>query len=146
MRGIHVLDVHQHLGNHVGNRGHLGFFHPARCHGRRSQTNSTGLERRTRLEWNRILVRRDARLVERDLLILAGDVFCAHVHEHQMIVRAAADEAEAVAFHAVGQRRRIFDDLLLIRFEGRRQRFVKANRLARDNVFQRPALDAGENI
>ena len=30
----------------------------------------------------------------------------AHVHQHQMVVRAAADEAVAVALHAVGQRLR----------------------------------------
>ena len=73
----------------------------------------------------------DAGFVQRDLAILAGHVFRAHVHEHQMIVRAAADEAVAVALHAVGQRRGVFHNLLLIRFERRLQGFVKTNRLGR---------------
>ena len=117
VRGVHVFDVHQHLGNHVGNRGHLRLLHATRRAGGCAQTDTAGLERRAGLERNRVLVRRDACLIERDLRILAGDVFRAHVHEHEMVVRAAADEAEAVALHAIGQRRRIFDDLLLVSFE-----------------------------
>ena len=51
--------------------------------------------------------------------ILAGDAFRADVHEHEVVVRAAADEPVAVALHAVGERGGIFHDLLLISFETR---------------------------
>jgi hypothetical protein len=72
--------------------------------------------------------------------------FRAHIHEHEMIVRAAADERKPLSLHAVRQRRRVLDDLLLIGFERRLQRFVETHRLARDDVHQRPALDSRERL
>jgi len=62
-----------------------------------------------------------------------------------MIVRAAADQPVAVALHAIGQRRGILHDLLLIRpLNAGCKCFMEANCFARDHMLQRPALDAGE--
>ena len=78
---------------------------------------------------------------------LPGDAsFRAHVHQHQVIVRAAADQPVAVTLHAIRQGGRILDDLPLVGLERRLQRFVETDRLARDHMFQRPALDAGEHL
>ena len=52
--------------------------------------------RRILIERNRVLVDGDAGLAERRLGDLAGDALREHVDEHQVIVGAAADEAEAV--------------------------------------------------
>jgi hypothetical protein len=73
---------------------------------------TAGVPSRMPLAWNGervsngngVLVHRDAGDIERNLAFLAGHILRAHVHQHQMIVRAAADEPETVALHALGQR------------------------------------------
>ena len=47
----------------------------------------------------------------------------------RMIVRAATDQAEAVALHTVRQRGGVLHDLLLIGLERRLQRFVETDGL-----------------
>ena len=74
-----------------------GFAHAARGHRRRADADAAGDHRRILIERNRVLVDRDARLAERRFGDLAGDAFREHVHEHQMIVGAAADQPEAGA-------------------------------------------------
>ena len=68
-----------------------------------------------------------------------------HVDQHQVVVGAAADEPEAGRATAPPPAPGVGDDLLLIVVELRLQRFLEAHRLGRDDVHQRPALDAGEH-
>jgi hypothetical protein len=75
VRGLDIFDVQQHFGNHVGNRRHFRFLHPARRDGGRAQPDAAGLERRAGLERNCVFVDRDAGLVQRRLAFLAGQVF-----------------------------------------------------------------------
>ena len=74
---------------------HLGFAHPARRDGRRADADAAGDHRRILVERNRVLVDRDAGLAERGLGDLAGDALGEDVDQHQVIVGAAADQAEA---------------------------------------------------
>ena len=74
---------------------HLGFAHAARRHRRRADADAARDHRRILIERNRVLVDRDARLAERRLRDLAGDALREDVDEHQVVVGAAADEAEA---------------------------------------------------
>ena len=67
------------------------------------------------------------------------------IDEHQVVVGAAAHEAEAGVRQTRREPRRVLDDLLLIRAELRRERFLEAHGLGRDDVHQRPALHAGEH-
>ncbi len=82
---------------------------------------------------------------ERAFRDLAGDALREHVDEHDVIVGAAADDAEAGGRERAGQPRRVLHDLSLIRGELRRRRFLEADRLGRDDVHQRSALHAGEH-
>ena len=83
--------------------------------------------------------------VERLLGQLAADAQRRHVDQHQVIVGAAADELQAAGEQRLGQRLGVVDDLLGVRLELGLQRLAEADRLAGDDVHQRPALDAGEH-
>src|SRR6476620_6280798 len=63
-----------------------------------------------------------------------------------MVFGPATDEAEMITGHPISQRLRVADDLLLIRLEGRLQRFLETNGFCGDDVHPRSALDSGENI
>ena len=59
-------------------------------------------------------------MIERLLAFLAGEALGLHVHQQQMIIRAAAHEAEPIVFHAFGQRLGVHNYLLLIFLKLRR--------------------------
>src|SRR4051812_7908442 len=62
-----------------------------------------------------------------------------------MIVGAAADETEPRTRERGRQRRRVRDDLLLVRSECRFSRFLEAHRLGRDDVNQWSTLKPRED-
>src|SRR4030095_1655717 len=66
---------------------HLFLFHAPRRHRRGAASNAAGYERRARVEWDRILVNRDACPVERLLGDLPGQFRFAQIDQHQVIVR-----------------------------------------------------------
>jgi len=79
--------------------------------------DAAGLNGERVSEWNRVLVDRDARFVEPQSGSPCRSRFFAPTSTSiQMIVRAAADEPVAVAFHAISQRRGVLQNLLLIIF------------------------------
>ena len=63
-----------------------------------------------------------------------------------MIIRAAADQTEAVAEHAAGQGAGVEEDLLLVGLELRLEGLLETNRFRGDDMHERPALDAGEGL
>ena len=74
---------------------------------------------------------------------LSGEPAREHVDEHQVIVGAAADQAEAAGDQHGREPAGVDHDLLLILDEGRFGGFLQAHGLGRDDVHQRPALHAG---
>ena len=140
-----VVGRGEHARDELGDLIHLGFAHAARGHRRRAEADAAGHHRRILIEGDRVLVDGDAGLAERGLGDLAGDALREHVDEHDVVVGAAADDAEAGGCERRGQPLGVGDDLLLIGGELRRRRFLEAHRLGRDDVHQRPALHAGEH-
>ncbi len=124
---------------------HLGLAHAAGGHRRRADADAARDHRRILIERNRVLVDRDAGLAERRLGHLARDAFREHVHEHQVVVGAAADEAESRSDQRAREPLRVGHDLLLVGDERRLRRLFEADRLGRDDVHQRTALHAGKD-
>src|SRR2546422_8154585 len=85
-----ILMRRQDLVNGVGDLVHLLLPHAARGHDRRAKPDATGDGRGPLIIRDRVLVDRDARLVERRFGFLAGyPLGLRHVHQHQMGIRAS---------------------------------------------------------
>ncbi len=82
----------------VGDLEHFGFLHAAGGDRGSSDTDSAGDHRLLRIERDHVLVDRDGGLVERGGDFLAGGVLRTEVDEHEMVVRAAGNDAEALVF------------------------------------------------
>ena len=82
-----------------------------------------------------------------DLRVLAAQVGVerAQIDEHQVVVGAAADEAEPLADERLGERARVEHDLLGVLLELRLQRLEERDGLAGDDVLERTALPSGEH-
>ncbi len=70
----------------------------------------------------------------------------AQIDEHEVVVGAAADEAVAVMDELGGEGLGVDDDLALVLLEAGLQRLVEADGLCGDDVHERAALDAGEDL
>ena len=62
-----------------------------------------------------------------------------------MVVRAAADQIEALLLECVRERAGVDDDALLVRLELRSECLTEADRLCGDDMLERAALCAGED-
>ena len=83
--------------------------------------------------------------VELFLQVTARDARAAQVEQHEMIVRAARDEAEPALDKRIGQRSSILDHVFGIRPEFGLHRLTQAHGLGRDDVHERAALRAGKD-
>src|ERR1041384_7514917 len=63
-----------------------------------------------------------------------------------MIVGSTTDQAITIALHPFGKGFCIFDNLLLVRLEGWLQRLLETDRLCRNHMHERTALDARERL
>src|SRR6185437_17093549 len=82
--------------------------------------------------------------VEGGLRDAAGDAARVNFDQEEMIIGAAADDAESAACDARGERLRVGDDLLLVGAKLRLHGFLQADGFGGDDVHQRAALNAGE--
>ena len=66
--------------------------------------------------------------------ILAGAIQRGEIHQHQVVVCAAGNQAQPLLLQFRRQRRRVFHDLLLIGLEIVAHGFLQAHGLAGDDV------------
>ena len=78
--------------------------------------------------------------------ILARDVLVGQVNQHEVVVRAAGNQVVPGIHQELGQHGGIGDHALLVAFESGAQGFTKGHCLGRDNMHERTALNAGENL
>jgi hypothetical protein len=131
-------------GDQAGDRDHLRFAQPSGGHGRRADADPRGHHRLLGVKGDRVFVDGDVCRLQKVLAILAGDPFREDIGHEEMVVRAAADDAEAGIGHRLRHRTGVADDLGLVLLELRLQRFVKGNGLGGNDVHERSALNAGK--
>src|SRR5690606_25178113 len=140
-----IARVRQHPVDDVRNLLHLGFLHAAGRHRRRAQPQAAAHSRFLRVKGDRVLVDRDPDLVQQRLRLLAREPpGRLDVHQHQVVVCAAGDQAETAGLERLGQRLGVLDDLLLVRPELGGECLLQGDRLGGDDVHQGPALHARE--
>ena len=125
-------DVRQRADDQVADHVHRLLAHAARRDGGRADADAAGDHGRVLVERDRVLVDGDARLAERRLRDLAGEALREDVHQHQVIVGAAADQPEAAAGEHAGEPRGVGHDLPLVGGERRLGRFLEAHGLGGD--------------
>ena len=140
-----VLRMVEHERDDVGDLLHIGLLEAARRERGGAEADAARDERGERLEGDRVLVDRDVDLVEEILRLLAREVLAREIDEHEVVVRAARDDAEPVLRELVREHGGVLHDLLGIRLERGLQRLAERDGLRRDDVHERAALDAGED-
>ena len=88
-----------------------GSLHAGGGDGGGAEAEAAGDERLLGVVGDRVLVAGDPGAVERLLRHLAGDAERAEVDEHQVVVGAAGDDAEAFGRERVGERGGVAHDL-----------------------------------
>src|SRR3546814_16253261 len=86
------------------------------------------------------MIRRPPRSTRTDTLFPYTTLF----RSHQVVLGAAGNDAVAAVDDHLRHRLGVLHDLLLVGLESGLQRFLERDRLGRDHVHQRAALDAGE--
>ncbi len=69
-----------------------------------AQSDPAGAHRRLRIEGDGVLIDGDVDRSQRRLGVVAGYPKGTHIHQHQVVVSAAGDEAEAFLRQCGGQR------------------------------------------
>ena len=87
----------------AGDELHLGFLHAAGGDGGGADPDARGLEGGVGVEGDAVLVDGDAGPVQGLLGLVAQDALLEHVHQHQVVVGAAGDDAPALAGQGRGQ-------------------------------------------
>ena len=106
----------------------------ARGHGRRSDANTAGDHRFFRIVGDRILVDGHVGGAQHGFGFLASDALGAQVDQHHMALGAAADNAQAAFAQGLRHHPGVGQHLLLVEFEGGRQRFLESHCLGSDHM------------
>lgn len=110
----------------------------------RADAHARGDERTFRVVRDGILVGSDVHLVQTALQLLAGHAGLSQVDEHQVVVRAAADQIKALLLECVREHAGVGDDALLVRLELRLECLTEADRLCGDDMLERPPCVPGK--
>ncbi|MPM03476.1 hypothetical protein SDC9_49743 [bioreactor metagenome] len=95
---------------------------------------------------NGVLVHRDPRPVEGCFRCLSRHALGREVHENQVVVRSPGDKMIVEGQEFPGEGFRVGHHLFLVFPEGRLQGLPEGHGLRRDNVHERAALHAGEDV
>ena len=131
----------------VADRLHLRDAHPARRHGRRSDPDARGDHRRARVERDRVLVHGQPDASRAAFSASLPESPCAPTSTS---IRWLSVPPETRRKPRARQRRRerlrVLDDPPLVVDELRRRRLGERHGLGRDDVLERPALHAREDV
>ena len=106
-----ILRTVQYQSNDIAYLCHILLLEATGGQSRGTQTDAAGHKRAELLKRNGILVGSYAYLIQKVLRQLAGNPLAAQIHQHQMIIRTAGNDAEAVLGQSIRQCLGIFDDL-----------------------------------
>ena len=120
---------------------------PCGRHGCGADPEAAGYERRPGVAGDLVAVERDPRHVQRLLGHLARQVRVetAQVDQHEVIVCAARNDAETFSRQRRRQSSGVVHDLGRVLGEVGLRSLVEGDRLGRDDVLERAALQAGEH-
>ena len=108
------------LGRHaqqLGDLHHLRLLEAAGGDGRGAHSDAAGDKGLFRVIGNGVFINGDLYLIQAALKFLTGDFEIPDVHQHQMVIRAARDQAETLLGQLLRENLCIFHHLLPIRFE-----------------------------
>ena len=141
-----VVRLVQHAHDQPCDDLHLVRPHPAGGQRRRAETQAGGDERLLRITRDHVLVGRDVRLLQRALGDLSGQLLGPQIAEHEVGVRPTRHQPQSPLDQPGGERLRVVEDALLVVLEVGLQSLAERDRLGGDDVLERPALDAGEDV
>ena len=133
------------LDDQVADLAHLRLAEATRGRRRRAHADARRGVGRQRIERDGVLVDSDADGVELLLCFLAGHAQRRDIDEHQVVVRAAADDLRALVGERGRQDPRVVDRALDVGSELVGGGQLQRNGLGRDDVHQRPALEPWED-
>src|SRR5690554_363977 len=139
-KGRIVADIVEDIADPTGQLRHFLFLEAATGHGRSTDTQTGGNERRTRVVRYGVLVHGNVGAAQGSVRILTGDILVDQINQEQVVFSTAGDDVDATLDKYFGHRLGVFNDLSLILFPLRLHRFLEANRLGSDHVHQRAAL------
>ncbi len=140
-----IVAVPDRLHDPVADQAHLVRTHAAGRGGRRADPDAGRRVRRIDVERDGVLVDRDADVVQERLRLPTGDAERGHVHEREVVVRAATDQARTCSCDGLRQHAGIDDRPCLVLAEALCLGELEGHRLRGDDVHQRSALHPGED-
>ncbi len=129
-----------------GDLGHLGFLHATSCDGRCADADTAAEGDLLGVEGDAVFVHGDGGLVEGLAGDFAVEAFRTQINEHEVVVGATADDSVAERGQSSGEGLGVFDDLGGVVFEVRLEAFAEADGLGGDDVHERAALHAWEDL
>ena len=127
-------------GNQLAHAAEVVLIKAARGSGGGPDTNAAGHEGRTRFVGNGVLIHGDTNALKKLLGVFTRDIGRGQVHQAQMIVRTAKNQAKPAGGKAFRHGGAIRDHVVDVGFEFRLQRFAESNRLTCNHMHERTAL------
>ena len=140
-----VVAVVEGGGDPGGDLAHLRLLHAAGGERGSADADARRLEGWIDVVGDGVLVDSDAGLAESEFSLRAENAFLEDVDQHEVVVSASGDDAEASLLETESKHLGIGDDLRGVGLELGPQGFRKGHGFSRDNVHERATLLAGED-
>ena len=124
---------------------HFRFFEAAGGDRRGADTDTAGDEGFFRIEGDHVLVSGDVGDIQRVGNLFTGSVFGTQVDQCKVVVGTAGNDTESAILQFGSKLGSVEFDLVLIGFEFRFECFTEADRFGGDHMFERSALQTGED-